>query len=175
MGVAATSRQHYPAEEDDLKKGKQNEGTVPEYRDVGTCHGIARSGCANSGRFPDSTGRPNTDCVHSAAVTNPCNGSTVGTTGTGLMETITSGSHTATIWLDHESGDGYALYQASLGSFPSLSLSSSYTRPGVMIWINTSDPALDFHYSVDDTMYINSANAPIGDFVTAFNSGACGI
>jgi hypothetical protein len=104
---------------------------------------------------------------------NPCNGSTVDTTGTGFVETITSGSHTATIWLDHESGDGYTLYQASLGSFTSLS--STYVTPGVLIWINTSDPALDFHYSVEDTMVVNSANAPINDYVSAYDSEACGI
>lgn len=107
------------------------------------------------------------------ALSNPCNGSTVITNGTGFVETITSGSHTAKIWLDHESGDGYTLYQASTGSFTSLS--STYTTPGVMIWINTSDPALDFHYTVDDTTYVNAANAPYDDLVTALNSEACGI
>jgi hypothetical protein len=108
----------------------------------------------------------------SFGITNPCNGAGVSTTGQIKLFTLTSGTHTVAGIVDSESGDGYTVVIAGAGAFNSLA--SSYPVDTEGVWVNSADPALDFHAGIDFTIEVNASNAPIGGFATSAQP-ACGL
>jgi hypothetical protein len=108
----------------------------------------------------------------SFGITNPCNDAGVSTTGQLKLFTLTSGTNTVAGVVDSESGDGYTLVDAGAGAFNSLA--SSYPVDVEGVWVNSADPALDFHAVIDDVIEVNASNSPIGVFSTGVQS-ACGL
>jgi hypothetical protein len=96
----------------------------------------------------------------SLGIINPCNSSIVITTGQQKLFTLTSGTNTVAGIVDSESGDGYTVVVAGAGAFNSLA--SSYPVNAEGVWINQTDPALDFHAALGRVIEVNSSNAPTG-------------
>jgi hypothetical protein len=109
-----------------------------------------------------SASRPVTQTLthaSSLSVTSPCDGSSVATSGDGLLTTVTNGQDTTVILADAESGDGFAVVLSGSGSFSSLSSSYSFNATGT--WIDLKDLADSFHASFTVTLSVSAANAPL--------------
>jgi len=102
---------------------------------------------------------------------NPCNGSTVSTSGTATEITVTSGENTSASFNDSEHGDGYFMVNYAAGSFTSRA--SVYPVPFRAQYFNATNPFLDFWVTGIAYLYVNGSNAPDGVDASVTN-GACG-
>jgi len=107
----------------------------------------------------------------SDSIASPCDGSTVTTRGHDVVTTTTIRQHTAVTVANIQSADGYEFVEVGRARFDSVS--SSYSVPTNVLWIDFADLAKSFHASFTEVVYVNSQNAATGatDYL---NSIACG-
>jgi hypothetical protein len=105
-------------------------------------------------------------------IDSPCNGSSVSTSGHGDAVTITDGQHTTAFITDAQSGGGFEFIVFGEGSFNSLS--STYTIRAEGTWINLKKPSQSFHSPLTATLFVTSANAPVG-FSSSATALRCGL
>lgn len=108
----------------------------------------------------------------SHTVTDPCNGAAVSTSGHGHAVTVTRGQHTTIAVTDTESGGGFIMSAA--GFERSRALSATYPVHAEGLWIDPTDPTLDFRASITVTVDVSSANAPVG-YTATLDSTTCGL